>query len=505
MTEAQVIDGKYAVVRLLGKGGMGAVYEARHLGTSRRVAVKLIVSEALAKEPEVVTRFQREARASGAVDSQHVVQVLDTGVDPATDSPYMVMEYLAGEDLFALVGRVGPLPPDLVVRVVAQACLGLQRAHDAGIIHRDIKSANLYLARRERGEIVVKVLDFGIAKVRADPLSAQENHHLTRTGSMLGSPLYMSPEQARGAKTLDGRADVWSMGVAMYEALAGTTPNGHCETLGDLILGICAEDARPITDKAPWVPGDVAAVVHKALSRDADERFSSAEEMHAALVALAPEGTAIDERMLVGIPEDLRASRSSSPAASRSGSEAARVGLYEATVALASDSSPRTPSSADAGPTTGGVAARTGPGVAGASRSRGPLVAALGLVAALAGGAALYRARASTAASGLVAEVPEAAASASPPVPPVEVLSSPSAISSSPSSPSAISSSPSSPSAISSSPSSPGAASAKGSPAPREPAPSPARSPVRSPSSGAPAAPRHEPAAAPEPTIQRTF
>ena len=211
----QVVDGKYRVTRQLGQGGMGAVYEATHLGTNRRVALKVIVSAALANEPGVVARFEREARASGAIDSAHVVQVLDTGVDPGSKNPYMVMELLAGQDVSDLVHRHGPLPPDVVLRIGAQSCLGLQRAHDAGIVHRDIKSANLYLAQKDGGEIVVKVLDFGIAKVRAEPVPNGQDRHLTSTGSMIGSPLYMSPEQARSAKHLDGRSDIWSLGVVL--------------------------------------------------------------------------------------------------------------------------------------------------------------------------------------------------------------------------------------------------------------------------------------------------
>ncbi len=172
------IDEKYEIIRQLGEGGMGAVYEARHLGTARRVAVK-VISSSLAKGPEVVARFQREARASGSIDSQHVVQVLDTGIDPATSNPYMVMEYMAGEDLHQLIERLGVLSPDLALRMVAQACQGLGRAHEIGILHRDIKSANLFLAHREGSERVVKILDFGIAKIRADQYSQTGNHGIT--------------------------------------------------------------------------------------------------------------------------------------------------------------------------------------------------------------------------------------------------------------------------------------------------------------------------------------
>src|SRR5262249_51853008 len=163
------------------------------------------------------------------------------------------MELLSGADLNEPVRRIGPLPPDVALRIVGQACLGLESAHEKGIVHRDIKSANLFLASSGADERVVKLLDFGIAKVRADQLSQSDSHALTRTGAMLGSPLYMSPEQARGAKTLDGRSDVFSLGVVMYEALAGSTPNDQCQTLGELILAVCSAKPKPVQEHAPWV------------------------------------------------------------------------------------------------------------------------------------------------------------------------------------------------------------------------------------------------------------
>jgi serine/threonine-protein kinase len=175
-----VIDGKYQIIRQLGEGGMGAVYEARHMGTGRRVAVKVIVGEALAKSADIVARFRREAMASGSIESQHIAQVLDTGVDAQSGSPYMVMEMLVGEDVQQAIRRVGPFAPELALRVVAQACLGLHKAHEAGVVHRDIKPANLYIARRDGGDLVVKLLDFGIAKVTTRPRPTDDQ--LTRSG-----------------------------------------------------------------------------------------------------------------------------------------------------------------------------------------------------------------------------------------------------------------------------------------------------------------------------------
>ncbi len=309
----EVIDGKYQVIRQLGRGGMGVVLEAVHLATGRRVAVKLIVDDEQRASAESVTRFQRETRVVGGIDSRHVVQVLDGGVDAATGNPYMVMELLAGEDLLQLVRRQRALTPELAVRIGAQACAGLQRAHEAGITHRDIKSANLFLARVEGDEVIVKILDFGIAKLRNDAATRQNTGmSLTQTGTVLGSPMYMSPEQAMGTKDTDARSDLWSLGVVLYEVLCGRTPHADCPTMGALIVAICTQPPRPLTQIAPWIPAPVAAVVHRALSIDPAQRFQSAAEMRAELNAFLPGGAGLHVRMLdpapaaVERPESLR-------------------------------------------------------------------------------------------------------------------------------------------------------------------------------------------------------
>ncbi len=282
---------------------MGSVYEAQHAGTGRRVAIKVISTGDFAKDAQLVGRFQREAKAAGAVDTQHICQVLDTGTDPNSGLPYMVMEFMTGEDVSQLFHRVGIVSCELGLKIVAQACLGLQKAHEAHVVHRDIKPANLFLAKRDADEILVKVLDFGIAKVKMEHASEVGDAGLTRTGTMLGSPLYMSPEQARGAKSIDHRADIWSLGVVLYQALTGRTPYHHIDALGELIIAICSEAPRPVQDFAGWVPKDVAGIVHKALRADPNERYQTAAEMYEAIRGLLPHGTLLEGAQLVGITD----------------------------------------------------------------------------------------------------------------------------------------------------------------------------------------------------------
>jgi serine/threonine-protein kinase len=301
----QLIDGKYRIVRRIGEGGMGAVYEARHQGTDRRVAVKVISGEAIAKGAGARERFEREARATGAIETQHIALTLDAGTDPATGHPYLVMEYLRGEDLQALLDRVGALEPDVALRLLVQACIGVAEAHKAGIIHRDLKPANLFLARRDAGEVIVKILDFGIAKVKAD-LVSEDERKVTKTGVMLGSPLYMSPEQARGDKNVDGRTDVWSLGVVLYEALSGATPHGDIDTVGGLIVAISTTPAPSLAEIAPWVDRKIAAMVHRALAIDPNDRHASVSALSDALLAHLADGWTVKESRLVGVSDATR-------------------------------------------------------------------------------------------------------------------------------------------------------------------------------------------------------
>ncbi len=294
------LDDRYEVVRLLGEGGMGSVFEARQTTTGRRVAVKVIQSLDLAKNPQLLARFEREARAAGGIESKHIAQVLDIGADPKSGFPFLVMELLDGEDCSQLLRRVGPVAPELALRIVAQACLGLTKAHEAGVLHRDIKPANLFLARRD-DDLVVKLLDFGVAKIREEQSAGQWGEGLTRTGSMIGSPLFMAPEQARGLRSIDHRADLWSLGVVLYQLLSGRTPHQDLQALGELILAICTDPAAPVQHFAPWVPPEVAAITRDALRIDPSDRYPTAQAMLDAITKLLPDGWAIEDGQLVAM------------------------------------------------------------------------------------------------------------------------------------------------------------------------------------------------------------
>jgi len=314
----RIIDGKYQITKPLRRGGMGVVCEATHLGTGRRVAVKLLSiretapvaglpedNSSLQRKAGMVRRFHREARAAGAVDSQHIVQIFDTGTDPDTAEPYMVMELLRGEDVRQVLKRVEVLAPDAAVRVAAQACQGLEKAHQASIIHRDIKPANLFLTESDDGQINVKILDFGIAKMKLPDGVQGDTPNLTQTGSIVGSPYYMSPEQIQGLKSIDHRTDVWSMGVLLYRALSGCTPH-RGDSTGQLLVLICTSPAVPLREVAPWVSHDVASIVDRALAVDPADRISSAAELRRELLTTTGGDQLLTKDMLVSVPAEAR-------------------------------------------------------------------------------------------------------------------------------------------------------------------------------------------------------
>jgi eukaryotic-like serine/threonine-protein kinase len=300
----RVLANKYELVRLLGRGGMGVVYEGR-TQIGKRVAIKVLTDLDFARNQELVARFFREAQAAAIVESRHVVDVYDTGVDEVAGLPFLIMAYLSGEDLEQIVRRVGALNPFAAVRVASQAAAGLAKAHEAGIVHRDVKPANIFLAESE-GESVVKILDFGIAKLSLDhEFSGPSSGALTKSGALLGTPLYMSPEQAQGLKSIDARTDVWSLGMCLYQALAGRLPFGDVDTVGKLIVEIVTHDVPPLEALAPWVPRELSAVVQHALERDPVRRIASARDLIAALGPFTNGGLALTPDLLTSTRQSL--------------------------------------------------------------------------------------------------------------------------------------------------------------------------------------------------------
>ena len=301
----RVLGDRYQLVRLLGRGGMGAVYEAKSV-LGRRYAIKVLLDQELADVSPVrardsirVARFFREARAAAALDSAHIVQVFDTGRDEALGCPFMVMELLRGEDLHRTVRRLGPLPPVTAARVARQAALGLAHAHRGGVVHRDVKPANVFIAARESGELVVKLVDFGVAKPAVDALADRPGSPLTKTGSMVGTPMYMSPEQAQGLKSVDARTDVWSVAMCLYEALSGAPPFGHLASVGAIIVAVCRREVPRLESRAPWVPKELADVVHRALVRDVELRTPTAAALADALLPFCGGATTLVPELLV--------------------------------------------------------------------------------------------------------------------------------------------------------------------------------------------------------------
>jgi serine/threonine protein kinase/O-acetyl-ADP-ribose deacetylase (regulator of RNase III) len=262
------------LVQHLGSGAMGSVWVAEHLALGTQVAVKLMMP-AYAEDAEFVERFQQEARAAARIRSPHVVQMLDSGVTGG-GAPYMVMELLEGETLGARVRRIGPLPLGEVVRIVVQAANALGRAHQLGIVHRDIKPENLFLLE-VGGEPFVKVLDFGVAKQPPGTLRI-----MTETGRMMGTPLYMSPEQLVSAKHVDHRTDVWALAAVAYEALTARQPF-QGESLGAQVLAVHTGGFLKPSAIRPGLPEAVDAWATRALQKDPDARFGSARELADAL------------------------------------------------------------------------------------------------------------------------------------------------------------------------------------------------------------------------------
>jgi len=279
-----LIADKYRVERLLGAGGMGVVVAARHTQLNHRVAVKLLRPEA-AQRAEANARFLREAQASVKIQSPHIGRVLDYGT-LASGVPYIVMEFLEGCDLAQVLQQSGPLPVPQAIEYVLQTCEALAEAHAAGLVHRDIKPANIFLTRRSDGSPLIKVLDFGVSKIGPVP-GALQDASMTATGVVLGSPLYMSPEQVRSSKTVDSRTDVWAVGVVLHELLTAG-PVYPAESLPELLAMIAADPPPPLRSLRADVPEAIEAVVLRCLEKQPEARFASVGELARALIDFAP-------------------------------------------------------------------------------------------------------------------------------------------------------------------------------------------------------------------------
>lgn len=275
IAEGQILAGKYRVERVLGQGGMGLVLAARHIHLEERVAIKLMLAEA-AFSQEAVARFVREARAAARLESAHVAKVSDVGT-LEDGRPYMVMEYLDGADLSQVLTSSGPLAVQDAVDYVLQASEAIAEAHSIGIIHRDLKPGNLFLTRRRDRTPHVKVLDFGISKVKG-PSMSQSDNAMTKTSAMMGSPLYMSPEQMTSVRDVDARSDVWALGIILFELLTGSTPFVG-ETLPQVCGLVIQSPDPPASSRRPDLPHELDAIIHRCLAKSPSDRYQNVAEL----------------------------------------------------------------------------------------------------------------------------------------------------------------------------------------------------------------------------------
>jgi len=279
LSTGDVIDGKYRIVRLIGEGGMGAVYEAENTRIHRKVAIKVLHS-GVAQTGEAVSRFEREAQAAGRIGSEHIVEVLDLG-NLASGDRYMVMEFMDGDALSGRIRARKRLTPGEIYPIMHQLLEALAAAHGAGIIHRDLKPDNVYLLKSRGGKAdFVKLLDFGISKF--NQLSGDSGFSMTRTGAVMGTPYYMAPEQAKGARDLDHRVDLYAAGVILYEAITGEVPF-NADTFNELLFKIVLEAAKPVEQIVPNMDPNFAAIVNKSMAREPGQRFQTAREFQQAL------------------------------------------------------------------------------------------------------------------------------------------------------------------------------------------------------------------------------
>lgn len=275
----QVIDNKYRIARPIGEGGMGAVYEGENLRINRRVAIKVLHAN-VADNKEAVQRFEREAQAAGRIGNDHILEVLDLGELP-DGQHFMVMEFLDGEPLSARIHRLGRMTAEELCPLMRQVLLGLEAAHGAGIVHRDLKPDNIFVLTEKYGnKDFVKLIDFGVSKFNV----LNDDMKMTRTGAVVGTPYYMSPEQASGSQVTDGRSDLYAVGVIMYEAVTGHVPF-DAPTFNQLMFQIVLSSPVPATQVVPTLDPAFGTIISKAMSRDPVHRFQSARQVLEALDA----------------------------------------------------------------------------------------------------------------------------------------------------------------------------------------------------------------------------
>jgi serine/threonine-protein kinase len=269
LNAGELIQSRYRLQRLLGSGASGSVWAARNELIDRDVALKIMRPD-VAEDAVALQRFFNEAKASGRVRSPSIVEILDLG-QAEDGSPFLVFELLEGEGLDEKLRREGTVAPEMLMEMLVGVARALELAHAQGIIHRDLKPANIFVTRGHNGQPIAKILDFGISKM----FDTGHNFTLTRTGTVVGSPAYMSPEQAAGKEDIDGRADVWSLGVVMYEALTGTLPH-QAANYNQLMVRILTQDCDSVATRKPDLPPSVAAIVDACLKRERDARTSNA-------------------------------------------------------------------------------------------------------------------------------------------------------------------------------------------------------------------------------------
>lgn len=332
-----VIGGKYRVERVIGQGGMGTVVRARHTLLEQDVAIKVLANE-LSADPQYAARFLREAQTAVSIKGEHVARVLDVGTRE-NGAPFMVMEYLDGKDLGAMVETSGPLGIADAIDYILQACEALAEAHVAGLTHRDIKPSNLFLAKRSDGSPLVKLLDFGIAK----PSSATDTR-LTATGAAMGSPSYMSPEQVRNAKHVDQRSDIWSLGASLHELLTGVPPF-RAETFPALCAAIIADDPTPLRDVRKDAPLELEAAIAKCLEKKPENRYADVSALALALLPFGGDHARISVDRITKIIHPSAAGPMSAPAPRNSLASvpAHSPAAFAATAATASVNLPEAP------------------------------------------------------------------------------------------------------------------------------------------------------------------